>query len=109
MLKDMWKFANKEIINLWISFVFLKTPCPTLMYQYKKLAFLFIMTRNGTNVQHWCIKPPAVMPAQNGGAAFFSNNERNTINRVQALSPCTLSKWHKNKYNISSPSVCMDS
>lgn len=28
MLKDMLKLAKKEIINLWILFVFLKTTCP---------------------------------------------------------------------------------
>lgn len=75
MLKDMLKLANNEIINLWSSFVFLKTTRPTFRYQGNNSGFLFIMTRTGTNFQHCCIKSSREISAQSRWAAIFSTDE----------------------------------
>lgn len=98
MLKDMGKLAKKEIINLWISFVFLKTTCPTFRYQQSQFGFLFIITRTGTHFQHCCIKSTIRSQQRVEELHFFSTNGSMTKNRWKTPSRDTM-KVERIKHN----------
>lgn len=46
MLKDMLKLAKKEIINLWISFVFVKTPSSIFGYHLHQFGLVLLLYCN---------------------------------------------------------------